>query len=234
MGDNPDPEMKLGVLFSGGKDSSYACSRALDTEEVSCLITVRSRNRDSYMFHTPNIRWVRLQAEAARLPLVEVESAGEEETELEDLVQAIRLARDRHEIEGVVTGAIQSVYQAARIQRICSKLDIWCFNPLWHTDPDEYMQRLIREGFEVVISGVFSAPFDRSWLGRKLDGPALEQLSLFSRQYGITITGEGGEYETFVLDAPFFEKRIQVEQATEEYHTFRGRYEITGARLVES
>ncbi len=231
MEDNTDRIMKLGVLFSGGKDSTYVCGRARIAEEVTCLITVRPQNPDSYMFHTPNLRWVRLQAEAADLPLVEVESSGQEETELADLARAIRIAQEIYGIEGVVTGAIQSVYQATRIQKICDDLEIWCFNPLWHTDPGAYMKTLIRGGFEVIISGVFSAPFDESWLGRTLDEPALEELLHFSRRYGITITGEGGEYETFVLRAPFFTRRIRVEQATKQYRNFHGRYDITTATL---
>jgi Predicted ATPases of PP-loop superfamily len=164
---------------------------------------------------------------------VEVESSGEEEAELEDLSRAILQARERYAIEGVVTGAILSVYQASRIQRVCCEQELWCFNPLWHTDPKAYLHRLLREGFEVMVSGVFSAPFDESWLGRTLDEPALEELDGFSRRHGITLTGEGGEYETFVLDAPFFTKRIQVEQATKGYRNFHGRYDITAARLVE-
>ena len=56
--------MLLGVLFSGGKDSVYACRRALEKNEVACLITLVSENPDSYMFHTPNIRYSQMQAEA--------------------------------------------------------------------------------------------------------------------------------------------------------------------------
>ncbi|MDD1673479.1 MAG: diphthine--ammonia ligase, partial [Methanomicrobiales archaeon] len=196
--------MKLGVLFSGGKDSSYACYRAMEGEEVVCLITVSPRNPDSYMFHTPNIRWTRLQAEAAGLPLVEVTSAGEKEEELGDLKRALSTARESYGVEGVVTGAILSVYQASRIQKICKALDLWCFNPLWHADQEEYMGRLLQSGFRVIISGVFSVPFDESWLGREIDEGVLSDLHRFSRKYSITLTGEGGEYETFTCDAPFF------------------------------
>jgi diphthine-ammonia ligase len=225
--------MRLGVLFSGGKDSSYVCGRAMKAEEVTCLISVNPRNPESYMFHTPNIRWVRLQAEAAGLPLVEVESEGIEEMELEDLYHALEISREIHAIEGVITGAILSVYQATRIQRICRDLDLWCFNPLWYTDQRAYLQRLLDEGYEVIISGVFSAPFDESWLGRRLDDLALQDLICFSHSHGITLTGEGGEYETFVLDAPFFQKRIRVDAASTEYHNHHGRYDITAASLEE-
>ncbi len=202
-------------------------------EEVACLITVVSKNPESYMFHTPNIHLVGLQAEAARLPLVEVGTAGEKEVELLDLSRAILEARERFGIEGVVTGAILSVYQAARIQRICRELDLWCFNPLWHADQEAYMEELIDAGFRVIIAGVFSCPFDASWLGREIDRRTLDELREAARRYRITITGEGGEFETFVTDAPFFSRRIAIEEASKVYRNYSGLLRIERARLVE-
>ncbi len=224
--------MKLGVLFSGGKDSLVACYTAMQKEEVVCLITVVSRNPESYMFHTPNVDLAALQAEAAGLPLVQVETAGEKEAELSDLVRAIRLARERHGIEGIVTGTILSVYQATRIQRVCSDLGLWCFNPLWHTDQEAYMEEVIAAGFLVLIAGVFSYPFDESWLGRVIDEETLQDLKAIADRYGITLTGEGGEFETFVLDAPFFSKRIVIERATRAYRNYNGVFRIEQARVV--
>jgi diphthine-ammonia ligase len=226
-------QMKLGVLCSGGKDSLYACWRAMQKEEVACLITVVSRNEESYMFHTPNIRRTRMQAKAARLPLVEVETAGEKEAELSELREAIELARDGYGIEGVVTGAVLSVYQASRIQQICHELGLWCFNPLWHTDQEAYMNDLIASGFRVIVSGVSSYPFDESWLGRVIDREALEELKRYAAQYQITLTGEGGEIETFVVDAPFFTQKIAITAATSTYANYRGIYHIEEAELVD-
>jgi diphthine-ammonia ligase len=225
--------MKVGVLFSGGKDSLFACHRAMEKEEVVCLITVISRNEESYMFHTPNIGLVELQAKAAGLPLVMVETAGEKERELEDLRTAIRIAQERYAIEGIVTGAILSVYQASRIQKICSDLGLWCFNPLWHTDQAEYMNELLDAGFLVIISGVFSAPFDASWLGRRIDADTISELTQIAGRYRITLTGEGGEFETFIVDAPFFKSRIEIEQASTTYCNYNGVYRIERARLVK-
>ena len=225
--------MKLGVLCSGGKDSIYAAYRAMQKEEVSCFISVVSRNEESYMFHTPNVPLVALQAEAAGLPLVSVDTAGEKEKELEDLRDALERARERYGIEGVVSGAIMSVYQASRLQRICHDTDLWCFNPLWYTDQEEYMGNLVRERFSIIITGVFSEPFDESWLGRRIDDRMIAQLKVIAERYRITLTGEGGEFETFALDAPFFEKRIVVRKSSVEYRNFRGVYMIEEAELEE-
>ena len=224
--------MKLGVLFSGGKDSLFACWKAMQKEEVVCLITVISKNPESYLFHTPNIRLAALQAEAAGLPLVEVETPGEEETEVLDLARALLAAREQYGIEGVVTGAILSVYQATRVQRVCRELDLWCFNPLWHADQEGYMEELIDAGFRAVITGVFSCPFDASWLGREIDRRTLDDLRAISRRYRTTLTGEGGEFETFVTDAPFFSRRIVIEEASKTCRNYNGVLQIDRAGLV--
>ncbi|WP_292368589.1 diphthine--ammonia ligase [Methanoregula sp. UBA64] len=224
--------MKLGVLCSGGKDSWFACSLAMEKEEVACLISIRSKNDASYMFHTPDVHLVPLQAEAAGIPLVTVETEGVEEAELADLSRAISLAREQYGIEGIVTGALMSVYQAARVQRICHQLGLWCFNPLWYTDPAAYMERLIASGFSVIVTGVFSAPFGADWLGRAIDEAALADLRKYVTADRITLTGEGGEYETLVLDAPFFRQRIEIRETKKEYANYRGVLKITRAELV--
>ena len=183
------------------------------------------------MFHTPNTHLVPLQAEAAGLPLVAVETEGIEEAELADLTRAIRLAVEQHGIEGVVTGALLSVYQATRVQRICRDLDLWCFNPLWYTDPEHYMKELIATGFRAIITGVFAAPFSADWLGREIDREALIDLQQYVRSDRITLTGEGGEYETLVVDAPLFAKRIVVLESEKEYANFRGLLRVKRAVL---
>ena len=224
--------MKLGVLCSGGKDSWFACSLAREKEEVACLISIRSKNDASYMFHTPDIHLVPLQAEAAGIPLVNVETEGIEEEELADLSRAIRLAVEQYGIEGVVTGALMSVYQATRVQRICRDLGLWCFNPLWYTDPEAYMEHLISSGFSVIVTGVFSAPFTRDWLGRAIGREALADLRRYVYSDRITLTGEGGEDETLVLDAPFFRQRIVIRESETEYANYRGVLRISRAELV--
>ncbi|HJL72106.1 MAG TPA: hypothetical protein QGG11_05460 [Candidatus Poseidoniia archaeon] len=44
-------------------------------------------------------------------------------------------------------------------------------------------------------------------------------------------TGEGGEIESFVLDAPLFKRSIRILESTKHYSNFSGRLEIKEARL---
>jgi ABC transporter with metal-binding/Fe-S-binding domain ATP-binding protein len=224
--------LRLGILFSGGKDSCFACWKAMEKEEVACLISVHPENPESYLYHTPNIRLTALQAEAAGLPLVSVESRGVEEEEVADLSRAISRGVEEHGIRGVVTGAIRSVYQATRVQRVCHDLGLWCFNPLWQRDEEDHLEEVVSSGFRFLVSGVSAAPLGEKWLGREMDPQALSELKGLARRYRMNPAGEGGEYETFVLDAPFFRKRIEILGASREYHGDHGIFRVGDAGLV--
>jgi diphthine-ammonia ligase len=225
--------MRLGVLFSGGKDSTLALHKAAEKEEATCLITLISENKESYMFHTPNIEVTALQAAALGLPLIKRVTEGKPEAELKDLEAAIAQAIKDFQIEGVVTGAVESVYQASRIQRICNRLDVWCFNPLWKKNQKALLNEIVAAGFKVIISGVFAYPLDRTWLGKQIDETMIARLVALSKQYSLSPSGEGGEIETTVLDAPLFKKKIEVLDFEVEAKGNSGVFRIKQARLAE-
>lgn len=203
--------MKLGVLFSGGKDSSLATWIAKKNGyEIGCLISVFSKNEDSFMFHTPSIEKTKLQAEVMKIPLIFCESSGKKELELEDLKMVIGDALEKYEIEGIITGAVNSVYQASRVQKICNELKIECFNPLWQKDQVDLLRELIREKFEVIIVGVAAYPMDEKFLGRKIDEDFVLEMERLRGEFDINPAGEGGEFESFVLNCPLFEKELKV------------------------
>ena len=224
--------MRLGVLFSGGKDSTLALHLAAEKESVVCLITLVSKNPESYMFHTPNIDVTALQAEALGLPLVSVVTEGQKEEELADLEKAIAQAKSKFQIEGVVTGAVESVYQASRVQRICNSLDVWSFNPLWKHDQKALLETLVEKNFIVIISGIFAYPLDEKWLGKQIDPSVIARLIELQGQYGISPSGEGGEIETTVLDAPMFKQKIEILDFNVEAKDNCGVFQIKQARLV--
>ena len=72
-------QLKTAILYSGGKDSTLALQYALKYTHVKCLIIMISKNRESYMFHTPNIYWAEKQAEAIGIPSIVQYTEGEKE-----------------------------------------------------------------------------------------------------------------------------------------------------------
>ncbi|MEN9626515.1 MAG: hypothetical protein RL557_843 [archaeon] len=222
-------QMKIGILFSGGKDSMYACWTAKKMgHDIGCLISIYSENEDSFMFHTPSIQQVEKQAEVMNIPLLTRKTRGEKETELDDLEKIIREAIQKYRIEGIVTGAIKSVYQASRVQKICNAFGIECFNPLWQKNQGEHLQDLIKNKFEVVITGVAAFPFDKKFLGRKIDSTFISEMKSLEKKYGVNPAGEGGEFESFVLDCPLFLRRLKVISYRDfgERHSWRREVEV--------
>ena len=144
------------------------------------------------------------------IPLIIQETKGVKEQELKDLEKAIIKAKKQYKIQGVVTGAIQSVYQSSRIQKICNKLNLECFNPLWQKNELEYLNELIKNKFKVILTAVAAYPLDKSWLGKKIDKQFIKEITQLNKKYKIHPAGEGGEFETFVLNCSLFKKELKV------------------------
>jgi diphthine-ammonia ligase len=203
--------MKLAAMISGGKDSIYAAWLASQDHELAYAISMVPKSHESYMFHFPNIHFVRDQARLMGVELLQRETEGEKELELDDLESAI--VSIKNEVDGIVTGALASSYQKMRIDSICKRHGLLSIAPLWQIDPATYLRKAIDEGFEIIIAGVAAPPLDEKWLGRRIDEKCIQDLEFMNKRHGIHIGGEGGEFESFVLDCPLFAKRIRVLQA---------------------
>ncbi len=209
----PSHNVKLGVLFSSGKDSTSAAQiMKLQNYDLACLIHIKSENPDSYMFQTAGTELVEMQAEAMGLPIIIQKTKGEKEAELADLETAFLKAKEQYRIEGVVSGALFSTYQRDRIEKICDKLGLKIFSPLWHKPQDRHMQELLDNGFEIILTSVAAEGLDKGWLGRKITPDDIKKLLTIHDKLGINVAGEGGEFESLVLDCPLFNKKIVLEK----------------------
>jgi len=224
--------MRIAALFTGGKDSTYAVYKSIkDNHDVRYLLTMASKNPHSWMFHAVNIDVTKYQAEAMGIRQIIQHTPGEKDRELEDLKKAIAAVKD--EVDGIVNGGISSMYQKNRIDLICKELGLVSIAPLWGYDPIELLREMIGSGFEIIFTSVAAQGFDQGWLGRKIDESAIDDLKKLNKKHGINPSGEGGEYESFVLDAPFFKKRIKPVDVEKVWCGTNGYLLIKRVRIVE-
>lgn len=215
--------MKVGALFSGGKDSTFAVHWAqLQGWDVRCLLTMKSLRDDSWMFHTPNIDFVKVQAAALGFPLVMHETLGEKEKELDDLHNLLKQAKGKFGIRGIVVGALASEYQRMRINTVCNTLELKVFSPLWHKKPEEYLHDITRAGYTFLLTHVAADGLTADLLGKQIDKDSVAWFIEHCRKYRIHPAGEGGEYESYVIDGPLFAERLHVTKAEKHWDGVRG------------
>jgi diphthine-ammonia ligase len=215
--------MRCIALLSGGKDSVAAIEIAQrhGWDVVAALRMVPDED-DAYMFHTPNLHVVEAVAACLGVPLVTAAARANPLQEVSDLQQALAKTAPDFEADAIISGALASEYQRTRIDRIGHKLGLQTFAPLWHKDPDGYMQSLLDARYGIRFSRVAADGLDESWAGSELDHARLDSL----RTKRLHVAGEGGEYETLVLDAPNFSQRIVVDAAHVEATASRSTWHV--------
>lgn len=223
--------MKVVCCWSSGKDSCYACWKALSRGlDVRYLVNFVSRDgfgKDA--FHGVRGELIRMQSEAMGIPVIQRETTWEGyEQAFKEVLGKLR----EHGIEGLVTGDIDIIEHRTWIENICGEFDIKALLPLWKLDREEIMKGFIRDGFKSIVVCLKDDALDDSWLGRSIDRSFVADIKDYQRISNLDICGENGEYHTFVVDGPCFHKRISItpgDKVLSEGYWFQ---DIARAKLV--
>eukprot|EP00804_Cyclotella_cryptica_P017680 CCRYP_017151-RA/>CCRYP_017151-RA protein AED:0.48 eAED:0.48 QI:0/-1/0/1/-1/0/1/0/927 len=142
-----------------------------------------------------------------------------EQDEVEDLFLLLQHVKNCHpEIDAVSSGAILSTYQRTRIENVCSRLNLTCLAYLWRmADQSAVLGAILENDIDAVLVRVACPPgLTCRHLGKSLrslrDGGVLDSLH---SKWGMHVAGEGGEYETLVLDCPIFKRGRLILEETE-------------------
>jgi len=215
------------ALVSGGKDSCYNMLLAKrDGHEIVCLANLHPPDNkvelDSYMYQSVGSEGIKAMAVALQLPLYRKEITGtpkntameykyEPGDEVEDLYYLLQTVKHQNpDIEGVSVGAILSSYQKDRVTNVCNRIGLKALCYLWQRDQLELYDDMLQDGIDAIIIKVASAGLTSKHLGMTLK-EARESLIEANKKYGVNICGEGGEYETYVIDSPLHESRVSVD-----------------------
>ncbi|MEM0451243.1 MAG: diphthine--ammonia ligase [Nitrososphaerota archaeon] len=223
--------MRLVALFTGGKDSTLALERAIEEGHsiAACLTVVPEPN--SWAFHEICLDVTPLQAEAMGIPHLMLRVGGGKVREIEELGRHLAALKDKLGVGGFVTGTIRSSYQKTRMDELAAELGMRHMAPNWGSPPGSVVREVVRRGYEVLVSSVAAAGLGREWIGRRIDARALEELLDLSERYGFDPDGEGGDYETLVLWAPLFRRRLRIDEWTSTWDGYSGRLVLGSFRL---
>lgn len=224
--------MKIAALVSGGKDGLYAAHLArLAGHQLACTATLEPASDGSHLLHEPGTRVTALQSES--MGVAHLRARSGEGTGAESAALAGLLARASSEFgaEGMVHGGIVSRFQRDAFASAARGAGLAVLAPLWGADQRTHMENLLRDRFEFAVVSVGSAGLGPEWLGRTVTRGDADVLRDLAGKHSFNPAFEGGEAETLVLCCPMFSRRVEIE-GRPEWDGCRGRFEISGARLV--
>jgi diphthine-ammonia ligase len=202
---------RAAISFTGGKDCHLALQRANEGGlDVVCAAVFSAPGKE---FQAHRIEWQTQQAEAAiGIPLAMCSL-----TELENVpgdykaayAAAIRKLQEEYKIEVIVTGDIDYVFTSTTnfMQEVCRNYDsngVQVVLPLFQQKREDLlMEMLEKHDFDIRYCCVKTPHFDESWIGRRLDAQAIDEMKVKHKD-GLDLTGENGEYHTMVVNAPMY------------------------------
>ena len=202
--------MKAIVSWSGGKDSCFACYKALTQGyEVSCLLNFISREFRRVSAHGTRARLISQQAKAVGIPLVQCTVPADMSLYEQIFKKAVSHLK-RSGMTAIVFGDIYLEEHRDWIERVCDELGITPILPLWGMPPEDVLGGFIEAGFQAVTTSARADVLDETWVGRSIGHSFLSDLEKLQQERELDVCGERGEYHTLVVDGPLFWKRLEL------------------------
>jgi ABC transporter with metal-binding/Fe-S-binding domain ATP-binding protein len=196
--------MRTIALVSGGKDSWYSLYILLQQGfEIVCTVTFSPRNPESYMLHSIKTQLVKKQSELANIKNYTFEVSGEKEKEVEEMKEWLKKIKDLEKAEALVCGAIMSEYQRHRIDMIAEELGLVSYTPLWHKNEEKLLKEIVQSGFKFQVVLTAAEGIER-WKNQIISEKNVKEFIKDLKKARANVSGEGGEYETLVIESPLF------------------------------
>ena len=206
--------MDVAILYSGGKDSTYAIENAmLNHWNIKYLISVKPTRKDCFLFHFATVEHTKDFAKMLGIPHYYVKCSVADPSKEADIVRKIVDGNQKKlKVDAVVLGGtgLQET-QLRSIQNALRPMKIDVFASHVGEDHDLVVEQMLNKGYEIMITQIASDGL-KDWLGKKITKENFPQLRKDSIKYGFHIGFEGGYADTLVTDCPLFTKRLVVDE----------------------
>jgi uncharacterized protein (TIGR00290 family) len=219
--------MRVVALWSGGKDSCLACFKAKQAEhEIKAIINFTSTEHGQSISHGVSAALLRDQASLTGIPFLQnqMPKVGYRE----EFIKLMRAFKSDEGIEGIVFGDIYLTEHKEWIDDVCGEMGLVPVMPLWGVSVEEIYDEFIGLGFETIIVSAKAEFLGEEYIGQKLN----ENMKSVFIEKGIDLCGEKGEFHTFVVSGPLFNKKIKIDENRVYDENGNWRYNIMSWNII--
>jgi len=225
--------MDVAVLYSGGKDSTYAIEKCLQKKwRIKYLLSIKPTRNDCYLFHFPTVEVTKELAPMLGLKHIYATC------DIADPKQEAKIVRDivaQNPVDAIILGGIGlQETQLKSIRDAVFDLGVEVFASHAGEDHEKLLREMIDKGYDIRITQVAVDGLGKPWIGKKISKETFSQLKKLAEYYGFHIGAEGGHYDTLVIDGPIFQKRLDI--TSSEVHmedSLCGHLKVTGFVIVD-
>ena len=214
--------MKVVASWSGGKDSCFACYKAIQEGYDVAQLLIMMSNKNTSNFHMISSELLDAQSQAVGIPIVKwVTTPSTYEQEFKKALLQMKAKG----VEGIVTGDVYDValHEAGWLDRVCKEVGLKPVKPLWHRNTAQIINEFINVGFKATVVRVKNDMLGLEWLGRQITKQFVDDLAKLGT---VDPCGERGEFHTFVTDGPSFKNSIEILETEKTTLNGYGRLEI--------
>jgi len=198
--------MKAFVSWSGGKETSLACYKIMQSQDakITYFLNMASEDGQRSRSHGVSSQLLKAQAQAAGVPIIQKRTTWEN---YEEKFKKAVLELKKKGVNAGIFGDIDLKEHRDWVERICRDVGIKPMLPLWQRKREEILREFIQAGFRAMVVTTAVNFLGIEWLGRQINREFIEDLKILK---DIDLCGEKGEYHTFVYDGPIFKKPVEL------------------------
>ena len=209
---------KISVSWSGGKDSAMALYYVLNNPkyEVVSLHTVFDADTKRVGMHGVHQSLISAQAGQVGIALDKIYLPGStNHSTYEEVITSYCEGLKKRGVTKIVYGDIfLEDLKNYRIRQL-AKVGMEAIFPLWGRNTSELLATFWRLKFKTILCAGKATLFEEDKIGTELNEALVKSLP-----EEVDPCGENGEFHSFLIDAPYFNEPIKVQQRESVYREY--------------